>query len=232
MRYIEKQNVEPACLSEYKANCRECGVKEPLLYKDFNNTGKLKQVLCLEQHNVCCYCQRPVKGFRIEHSYPEHGPDKEKSERLQLDYTNLFAACIDSQGFPASLQYCDVAKGNHIIREFIKEEKCQTFFRYLSTGEIVPNGRFHTLKEYEEADDLTADEKDALGAIRVLNLNCKTLVEDRKCCLTELLRILIERSKEDWRQQIDQWLSADTFPPYIELRLQYLTRYLSSNYKL
>lgn len=227
MRYIEKQDNEPSCLSEYKAICRESGVKEPLLYKDFNNTGKLRQVLCQEQHNVCCYCQRPVKGFRIEHSYPEHGPDMEKSERLQLDYTNLYASCIDSQGFPKGLQYCDVAKGNDVIREFIKEEKCQTYFRYLSTGEIVPNGRFHTLKEYEESDNLNDDEKDALDAIKVLNLNCITLVEDRKCCLTELIRLLPKRSKEEWRKLIDCWLAADTFPPYIELRIQYLTRYLT-----
>ena len=228
MRYIEKQNIEPTCLSEYKTKCRECGVPEPLLYKDFNKTGELKQVLCFEQHNVCCYCQRAVKGFRIEHSYPEHGSDKEKSERLQLDYTNLFASCIDSQGYPTSLQYCDVAKGNQIIREFIKEKKCQTLFRYLATGEIVPNGRFHTLKEYEESNELTDDEKDALDAIRALNLNCKTLVEDRKCCLTALLSSLTKHSKEEWRQQIDRWLSSDTFPPYIELRLQFLNKYLSA----
>ncbi len=230
MRYIKKQDTEPACLSEYKEECRNCGVEEPFLYKDFNNTGNLRHVLCLEQHNVCCYCQRPLKGSRIEHSYPEHGPDQQKSEQLQLDYSNLFAACIDSQGNSTNLQYCDVAKGNKVIREFIKEEKCQTYFRYLSTGEIIPNGRFHTLREYEESEELTDDEEDALGAIRVLNLNCKTLVEDRKCCLTELLRILTERSKEKWRQQIDRWLSAETFPPYIELRLQFLNRYLSTNY--
>ncbi len=232
MRYIEKQNTEPACLSEYKVNCRKSGVQEPLLYKDFNNTGKLRQVLCLEQHNVCCYCQRPVNGFRIEHSYPEHGPDNEKSKHLQLDYTNLFASCIDSQRYSTYLQHCDVAKGNQIIREFIKEEKCQTYFRYLSTGEIIPNGRFCTLKEYEEADDLNDDEKEALDAIKVLNLNCITLVEDRKCCLTELLRTLTKRSKEEWRLQIDRWLFAETFPPYIELRLQFLTQYLRDNYKL
>lgn len=110
MRYIEKKDAEPRCLSDYKAECTNLGVPEPLLYKDFNKTSELKDILCMEQHNVCCYCQRPVKGFRIEHSYPENGLDKEKSESMQLEYTNMFASCTDSQGKPQNLQYCDVAK--------------------------------------------------------------------------------------------------------------------------
>lgn len=190
MRYINKQTIEPECLAEYKAECKALGVPEPLLYAEFNKTGMLKSILCKEQHNVCCYCQRPVKGFRIEHSYPENGPDKAKSEMMQLEYSNLFASCIDSQGQPKNLQYCDVAKGNKIIREFIKEEKCQTYFHYLLTGEIIPNGRFHTLKEYQESTTLTQDEKDSLHAINILNLNCHTLVEERKTCLNELFALL------------------------------------------
>lgn len=226
MRYIKKQEVEPECLSVYKTKCRELGIAEPLMFRDFNDTGILKRVLCAEQHNVCCYCQRPVKGFRIEHLYPENGLDKEKSERLQLDYSNLFASCMDSQGCPKNLQYCDVAKGNIIIREFIKEKKCATYFRYLSTGEIVPNGTYSTLKDYLEAPELSKDEKDALDAINILNLNCHPLVEARKKCLTELLRFLPKKSKETWQKEIDLWLSSSTYPEFIELRLQYLRKYL------
>ena len=170
MRYINKKDTEPECLSSYKKTCHELGVQEPLLYADFNETAKLREILSEEQHNVCCYCQRPVKGFRIEHSYPENGPDMEKSKRLQLEYSNLFASCMDSQRLPKHLQYCDVAKGNHIIREFIKEQQCQSYFRYLSTGEIVPNGTFATWKEYVEATDLPQDEVDAINAINILNL--------------------------------------------------------------
>ena len=226
MRYINKQDVEPECLSSYKTKCRELGVAEPLMYRDFNETGKLKKVLCEDQHNVCCYCQRPVKGFRIEHLYPENGSNKNKSERLQLEYSNLFASCMDSQGCPRHLQYCDVAKGNIIIREFIKERHCASFFRYLSTGEVVPNGTFSTLKEYLDAPQLSADEKDALDAIKILNLNCHSLVEARKSCLTELLRLLPKRSKEEWQNEIDKWLSSSTYPAFIELRLQFMRKCL------
>ena len=229
MRYINKKDTEPECLSSYKKTCHELGVQEPLLYADFNETAKLREFLSEEQHNVCCYCQRPVKGFRIEHSYPENGPDMEKSKRLQLEYSNLFASCMDSQRLPKHLQYCDVAKGNHIIREFIKEQQCQSYFRYLSTGEIVPNGSFATWKEYVEATDLPKDEVDAINAINILNLNCHSLVEARKTCIMELLSLLPKRSKDEWHQKIDEWLSASTYPAFIELRLQYLKKYLSAS---
>ena len=229
MRYINKKDTEPECLSSYKKTCHELGVQEPLLYADFKETAKLREILSEEQHNVCCYCQRPVKGFRIEHSYPENGPDMKKSKRLQLEYSNLFASCMDSQRLPKHLQYCDVAKGNHIIREFIKEQQCQSYFRYLSTGEIVPNGTFATWKEYVEATDLPKDEVDAINAINILNLNCHSLVEARKTCIMELLSLLPKRSKDEWHQKIDEWLSASTYPAFIELRLQYLKKYLSAS---
>ncbi len=228
MRYIEKSDTEPKCLADYKRECAEYGVPKPWLYKDFNRTSELREVLSLEQHNVCCYCQRAVKAFRTEHLYPENGADKKKSEDLQLDYYNVYAACIDSQGRQKSLQCCDVAKGNEIIREFIKEPQCQTHFRYLSTGEIVPNGQFYTLREYEEATSLSEDETDALRAIKVLNLNCSTLREDRKQCIDALLSLLPRKSKEDWKQAVNTWLCRESFPDYIELRIQYINRYINA----
>lgn len=153
------------------------------------------------------------------------------SQAKQMDYTNLFACCVDSQGHKKRekhLRYCGEAKGNKIIREFIREEDCQSHFRYLSTGEIVPNGPFYTWKEYEDATDLPQDEKDALQAIETLNLNCPTLKEDRKLCIDALLSVLNKKSKDEWERTIENWLNADNFPSYIELRLQYITQYLNA----
>lgn len=226
MRYIQKSDKEPSCLTEYKSECRELGVPEPLLYSGFNRTSELRNILELEQHHVCCYCQRPVKAFRIEHSYPENGPDADKSKSLQLDYTNLFASCIESQGYPPELQFCDVAKGNEVIREFIKEKDCKNYFRYLSTGEIVPNGAYFTLKEYKEATSLTQDEEDALRAIEVLNLNCPALRDERKKCIDALLSVLDKKTKDEWKEEINKWLESETYPPFIELRLQYMNKFI------
>lgn len=228
MRYIPKKTTEPICLSEYKDECRALNVPLPLLYKSFNRTSELSRELQEEQRYVCCYCQRAVTGFRIEHSYPENGLDKARSEALQLDYTNLFAACVDSQKRPKHLQYCDVAKGNTVIPEFIKEKDCQTHFRYLATGEIIPNGQYYTWQEYEDnVNTLPKTEQEAFYTIKALNLNCSTLREGRKMCLDELLDKLSKRTKNEWQKMISHWLASEKLPDYIELRLQYLEAYLS-----
>lgn len=243
MRYIKKQDEIPSIISEWVSDRQN--LKLAVKYEYFDKKKELNDILRGEQHGVCCYCQRSIThygpiynplyskkgGAHNEHLYPENIVGDPVSQAKQMEYTNLFACCVDSQGHKKRekhLRYCGEAKGNKIIREFIKEQKCQTYFRYLSTGEIVPNGSFTTLKAYEEATSLSQDEKDAFEAIKILNLNCHTLVEDRKSCLTELLRLLPTRSKEEWQQTIDGWLSATTYPPYIELRLQYLQKFLSA----
>ena len=224
MRYIEKRT-PPSCLTEYVAQCDELGVPHPLLYHDFNRTRELRSILSLEQHNVCCYCQREVEGkSRIEHLYPENGPDKEKSESLQLDYYNLFASCIDSMRKAPELQCCDVAKGNALIREFIREVDCTRYFRYTINGEIIPNGVFHTWSDYEKADALPRDVQEAKDCIVILNLNCSTLVEDRKKCIDMLILFLNQSSEDSVQHKVEQWLQSNTYPSYIELRLQYIRK--------
>lgn len=228
MRYIEKASSEPQCLAEYKKECRANNVPQPYLYKDFNRTSELRRILAVEQHDVCCYCQRHCKAYRTEHSYPENGPDANESEELQLEYSNLFASCIDSLGNAPVDQYCDVAKGNTIIREFIKETSCQNYFRYNSNGEIIPNGQYHIWSDYENAQTLTKDEEDARYVIRVLNLNHHSLVDARKCCLDALLSVLEKKTKEEWKAMIEKWLHSDVFPDFIELRIQYIQKYINA----
>lgn len=222
MRYIEKALSEPPCLAEYKKECKDNKVPKPYLYKDFNRTSELRRILIAEQHDVCCYCQRHCKAYRTEHSYPENGPDVNESVKQQLEYNNLFASCIDSSGNAPYDQYCDVKKGNIIIREFIKETACQGYFRYNSIGEIIPNGRYHVWRDYENASALTENEEDACYAIRVLNLNHYSLVDARKGCLDALLSSLKKKTKEEWKAKIEEWLHSDVFPDFIELRIQYI----------
>ena len=222
MRYIKKKATPPDCITEYISECNSLGVPHPLLYKDFNRTKELNEVLSSEQHYICCYCQRAVKGFRIEHLYPEKGPDEKKSLELQLNYNNLFASCIDSQGKPQNLQFCDVAKGNSVIREFIKEKKCSSFFRYTLNGEIIPNGFYNTWKEYESLLSEDKDIQDAINCIKTLNLNCTTLIEYRKECIDVLIRFLSLKSLEEVQSVVNDWMSSDKYPSCFELRLQYI----------
>ncbi|WP_301705932.1 hypothetical protein [uncultured Parabacteroides sp.] len=145
-----------------------------------------------------------------------------------MEYSNLFASCIDSSGNAPEDQYCDVAKSNTIIREFIKETSCQSYFRYNSKGEIIPNGQSHVWSDYEKAQTLTEDEKDARHAIRELNLNHHSLVDARKKCLDALLSVLGKKTKEEWMAMIEKWLHSDVFPDFIELRIQYIQKYINA----
>ena len=223
MRYIHKAVSEPQCLADYKKECAKNNVPQPYLYKDFNRTSELRRVLVTEQHNVCCYCQRHCKAYRTEHSYPENGQNAVESAKQQLEYSNLFASCIDSSGSAPQDQYCDVAKSNTIIREFIKDPSCQSFFRYNLKGEIIPNGQYRVWSDYEKnIQTLTKDEKDAHHAICVLNLNRYSLVDARKKCLDALFSVLEKKRNEECKKMIENWLRAETFPDFIELRIQYI----------
>ena len=95
-------------------------------------------------------------------------------------------------------------------------------------GEIIPNGQYQVWSEYENASTLTKDEEDAREAIRVLNLNHYSLVDARKCCLDALLSGLTKKTKEEWKATIEQWLHSDVFPDFIELRIQYVQKYINA----
>ena len=225
MRYIVKSDIEPTCLSEYKEALRAMNYPEPFLYNDFNRTSELRNILCCDQHHVCCYCQRAVRGFRIEHLYPENGPDQDLSKALQLDYYNLFASCIDTTCQPKNLQCCDVAKGNQVIKDFIKQPSCSDLFRYNLQGEILPYGDLHSWKEYKECTSLTGTELEAKNAIEILNLNCPTLVNKRKECIDLLYKSLPSKSKEEWFEKIEEWISSDIYPDFIDLRIKHIYAY-------
>lgn len=222
MRFIKKSDSIPECIIEHIEECKKLGIQPPYLYKDFNHTGELREILISEQNSICCYCQRPVAGYRIEHLYPENGPDEALSKSKQLDYYNLYASCIDSQGLPPHLQYCDVAKANKIIRPFIQEENCIEFFRYNIRGEIIPNGSYWTWDEYINNEHEDGDIIDAVGCIKTLNLNCTTLVEKRRKCIDNLIKILSVKPKVEVEAMIDNWCISKKYPDFVDLCIQFI----------
>ena len=85
------------------------------------------------------------------------------------------------------------------------------------------------IKKSETEPECLSAYKDScrdLGVQEILNLNCHSLVEARKTCLTSLLELLPKRSKSEWMTTIEEWLSSPIYPAFIELRLQYLRKYL------
>lgn len=231
MRYIKKGQ-EPAFMSQWKAQCRQAG--QLLAYNDFNNKAKLNEILRAEQHHICCYCQQRLSHFQgdkaggshNEHLVPEFGEYGDFDK--QMDYSNLYACCIDSRGLKKkerAKRHCGEAKEDKLIRGFIQEKNCSSFFRYNILGEIIPNGEYDSWADYMKHEaDLSGDVKDAMEAISVLNLNCHFLKEDRKRDLDALVRVINLLSKEKVNEKMREFERAETYPRYIDMLLYFMAK--------
>ena len=223
MRYIHKGK-EPAYMTEWKELRKGCGQK--LTYNEFDQKARLNKDLRKEQHNICCYCQRVVDHYQTElelgkpetaahneHLYPENVKDDPMSVQLQMDYSNIYACCVDSRGkrkHQKNLQHCGEAKANKIIPELIKHPDCADYFYYSISGKIEPKP---SSKEREN---------DAKKCIDVLNLNCHTLKDDRKVCIDSLLEMYKSKSVEDLEIIRESLIASESYPAYVELRLQFI----------
>lgn len=156
----------------------------------------LRKQLYKEQNGLCCYCMKKITpdNSNIEHflpqsAFPEH----------EVDYYNLYLACRYSHGFSREKQHCDIAKENQLISKFIgynhavENRKCQDFFQYTDDGYILPKkSGYATLQKFHQNYvSLTAQEKELLGTIEVLNLNCESLLNDRMKFIKDLKELVI-----------------------------------------
>ncbi len=154
----------------------------------------LRQQLFDEQNGLCCYCMKKitVSNSNIEHFLPQSVfPENE------VDYYNLYLACRYSHGKSKTQQHCDIAKGNDLISKYIgyfhhdsgknTTKKCEDLIQYNEDGYVLPNkAGFRTLRKfYENYSSLTPQEKELLGTLEVLNLNCDSLVNERMKFITE-----------------------------------------------
>ena len=205
---------------------------QSLQYDEFDKKKELNEDLRIEQYHICCYCQRSIDhyqgdkigGAHNEHLIPEKGPygDYEK----QMDYGNIYACCIDSQGLrkkERDKRHCGEAKADKLIYPFIQMEDCESYFRYNVLGEIIPNGEYSRWEEYRlHKNELPEEQRRAFDAIETLNLNCHSLREDRREDLYRLLSILPRRSKEEIQRKIDEFLGGERYPRYISMLLYYM----------
>lgn len=200
MRYIEK-TIEPAFLTSYKEV--QCAANLSVSYNNgFREKSELNDVLRSEQHHICCYCQQKLTHFQgnkiggahNEHLIPQSTDPGDGS--VELDYNNIYACCIDSEGQSKLQRHCGEAKRDSLIRGFITETNCSLFFKYNILGEILPNGSYDNWKDYVSNKlTLLGSVKDAYDTINILNLNCHQLVEDRKGDVYALLSIINQMQK-------------------------------------
>lgn len=113
---------------------------------------------------MCCYCE--IALIKNIDAHIEHLMDKDNFPQERFSFNNLLASC----------QYhdsCGHAKGNKYFEGMISplDKNCQSRLTY--TG----NGRIITVDEADENAEKT---------IKLLDLNCKRLVDRRKSIITTL----------------------------------------------
>jgi len=230
MRYIKKGE-EPPSMKERKVLQKNAGL--PLAYRDFRDKQGLNAALIKEQHSICCYCEKRLdhfqgqkeRGAHNEHLIPESGPSGEFDK--QMDYNNLYACCIESQGMPKNKTHCGEHKKDGVIYPFIQKENCAEYFRYNTLGEIIPNGDYPCWDDYlSHRTELLGMVKEAVDAIELLNLNCNSLVADRNVCLVELMRWTVGKDKQSIRDKMLEFENSSVFPEFIDMCLYFMEKKL------
>jgi uncharacterized protein (TIGR02646 family) len=230
VRYIHNNINSPAValLNDWNKLRKQVGQK--LSYNDFNNKPLLNDILREEQGGICCYCQQKINHYQgtniesshNEHLFPEKGKNNTKKER-QTEYVNLYACCNYSKGMKKSQQHCGEAKHDEVIYEFVKWVDCNTHFKYNSKGEITPQGSYNTLDEFEANEsNLTFKQKEALNAIKILNLNQSSLVQKRKKEQTVLFEILTKLTKSQVKEKIQEFNNERPYKQFVDMLLYYM----------
>lgn len=226
MRFIEKSD-EPAYLTSYKQAQLQAGLS--VSYKGFREKTDLNDLLRVEQHHICCYCQQRLTHYNSnkegaahnEHLIPQCTDPGDGS--IELNYHNIYACCMDSKGQSEKHQHCGESKHKSQIRAFIQERTCSVYFKYNISGEILPNGSYSNWNDYvSNAKTLLGDVKDAYNTINTLNLNCNRLVTDRKNDITTLISIISRCTKQEVDDAIVQWESEMYYFRFIDILLYYM----------
>lgn len=228
MNYISKGQ-EPSLLAWFKNAQAAAGI--PATYDTFGGKGNkasLNDILRAEQRNICCYCQRRIEhylgdkstGAHNEHLIPQSLDPGDGS--IDLDYNNIYACCISSQGMKQSSQHCGESKKNIEIEGSIAKPDCASRFKYNLIGEILPAGQYLTWDEYQrDYKNLPKNIQLLVDEIRILNLNYHALVSERKKVIDSLLSW---RSQESPANIAAKWkqLESNTSYPVFYSMLKYL----------
>lgn len=197
---IYKKKKEPIDLKNFKEKQLQAGITPT--YEDFREKEALTEFLLKEQFSLCCYCLQVID---LENAHNEHLELQTKYPEKDLDYKNLYACCTYSRGNPKNLQHCGEHKANDEISNFLSQIDCKTFFKYNVLGEILPNGVYSTEHEYEKnVSMLSTHQQEVFNTIKVLNLNCNTLVEKRKNIMFEVIKLANNMSENQINAKIQK----------------------------
>ena len=106
---------EPISLTTYRASISKEDLKSLEKFDTAPSKVKndLRDKLLEEQGFICCYCMDRIerRNSKIEHFNP-----RSLFRIEQLEYTNLFVACLGGQGYSPDKQSCDTKKGNDVLK--------------------------------------------------------------------------------------------------------------------
>ena len=189
-----------------------------------------KQKVFACQNSLCAYCEvkidseKPHKQ-RIEHFHSKS--DSTEDNNWDLDWQNVFGVClggsdVDAFPLPANLS-CDAFK-QHAIEKGMLDVACEGYvlnplsieplvnlFRFdKATGQLQPNEQAcHTTILVD--NHFTSTAQLVANTIKVFNLNCDRLVQQRKKLL-HLYNAKMKKAREandrQWQEKLaQQWLS-------------------------
>jgi uncharacterized protein (TIGR02646 family) len=175
---------------------------------------RVVDALLVEQGSLCAYC-----NARITHDHGRHHIDHllprrllasdvqltteemrsiQRSgiprETLDIDHRNLLACCPNQDG-KAGRAGCGDHKGSRILPLTPLELRCETAFRYLSTGTIEP------------------ESEDGRAAIRILGLDRRELNRARREALEGWL--LVVQDPMTTPSHLQRLLEGDPLPEFI-----------------
>lgn len=188
MKFINKNNSEPASLTEYRAS----------QFSSFNEMNKddVRTSLLNEQGHICCYCMKRIpETSKTPSSKIEHFKCRDNFQDEELNYNNMLLSCSGNQGLPELLQTCDTFKGNKDLsfNPASRDRNIEQLIKYKANGEIY------------SSDNTLNDELEA-----VLNLNVKILKNNRRVLYEEVQnRIRIEGKKQDGKALKKRFLEKE-----------------------
>jgi uncharacterized protein (TIGR02646 family) len=168
MKQIIKRK-EPPSLTTYRASITKKDLESLEKFDTSPSTVKddLRNKLIEEQGFICCYCMDRV-GFM--HSKIEHFKPRSLFRGEQLDYSNLFVACLGGEGRSKNKQHCDTKKGQDVLENIHLLTNIEKDISYKKDGFIYSTNT-NIDKELDE----------------VLNLNYETLKTNREDALKQFI---------------------------------------------
>lgn len=168
---------------------------------------ELRESLIVEQGYICAYCLRRIK---LDDSRVEHIKPRSVYLDLALRYSNMVLCC---NGLINSDCHCDKRKGSQEITFDLFGE---VFFKTLSYSSASGEIKSSNIQWNSEIN-------------KVLNLNNRLLMQNRKRALEGAIQCLSENSLGQLRKHRSLWEGRDKqgqFKPYCSIVLWYIDKKL------